>query len=139
MDRIGIRRRVATPDPPPTSTTSLRRNHPSWRRSTGSSSSSGHDRRDMPHHSSSTRMNDWIPNPDDVSTGSWRRRIFLIITEPESSALSAAFYVILMSAIFVANIIMVMQTMESWQYTPQNCVTCGGYVWHSSLYYCSRG
>ena len=125
MHRVGMRRRVATPDCHVTSSSSRRMNHPSWHHG---GSNAGPNRGVIHSHSS---MSDWIPSEEDVSTRSyrcWRRRIFMIITEPDSSALSAAFYVILMSAIFVVNTIMVMQTMESWQYTPKNCVTCGGYV-----------
>lgn len=122
-NRVGMRRRVATPDRHVTSSTSSSpRMDPSWHHSIRPGQTRG-----MLRHS----MNDWMPSEEDSTTRSyrcWRRRIFLIITEPESSVVSAAFYVILMSAIFVVNIIMVMQTMESWQYTPKNCVSCGGYV-----------
>ncbi len=91
-------------------------------------SSSG-QRRNILRHA----MSLWMPAEEEItnrSPRSWRRRVFLIITEPETSILSAVFYILLMSGIFVVNIIMVMQTMESWQYTPTDCVTCGGYVNH---------
>ena len=55
-----------------------------------------------------------------------RRRLFLFLTEPQSSLGSAAFFFILIIAIFVSNAIMIMQTMDYFQYTPGNCHICGG-------------
>lgn len=71
----------------------------------------------------------WIPGGQegrDHHHLSLRRRLFLLLTEPESSTFSTVFYVILMTAIFAVNIIMVIQTMEAFQFTPEDCVTCGG-------------
>ena len=90
--------------------------------SVGSPSSLRRRRRLRFQHS----MDHWMP--DDEDSTSWRGRIFLLITEPETSVLSAVFYVVLMSAIFASNVVMVMQTMDAWQFTPDDCVVCGGYV-----------
>ena len=56
----------------------------------------------------------------------FRRRLFLFLTEPSSSWLSAVFFFILTLAIFVSNVIIIMQTMSSFQYTPTECHFCGG-------------
>jgi hypothetical protein len=55
-----------------------------------------------------------------------KRRIFLFLSEPTSSKGSALFYLVVVLAILSINIIMVMQTMNNWQYTPDDCITCGG-------------
>jgi len=55
-----------------------------------------------------------------------RRRIFLVLTEPQTSITSAAFFAILISMIFLSNILMMMQTMKRWQFSPQDCIMCGG-------------
>jgi hypothetical protein len=77
----------------------------------------------------------WIPDSTEQAsdnsegrTRSWNRRLFLFLTEPESSYGSAIFYVLLMTAIFMANVVMIIQTMDYWQFTPINCHSCGGYV-----------
>ena len=59
---------------------------------------------------------------------SWRRRIFLLVTEPDTSLLSALFFVALIVAIMLMNGLMMLQTMEFLQYTPTDCVFCGGDV-----------
>lgn len=59
---------------------------------------------------------------------SFKRRCFLFLTEFESSRGSAIFFVLLMVCIFVMNVVMIMQTMDEWQYTPHDCITCGGDV-----------
>lgn len=76
-------------------------------------------------------MSNWVPSEEETlnqNHRSLRRRIFLLITEPETSFLSAVFYFFLLTAIFGSNIIMVLQTMPSWQFTPDDCAVCGGYV-----------
>ena len=55
-----------------------------------------------------------------------KRRMFLFLSEPTSSKGSAIFYLVLISAILTINIVMVMQTMDYWQYTPDDCISCGG-------------
>jgi voltage-gated potassium channel len=57
---------------------------------------------------------------------SLRRRFFLFLTEPDTSLGSAAFFFVLILAISVSNIIMMVQTMQSFQYTPTDCHICGG-------------
>jgi hypothetical protein len=79
----------------------------------------------MLHHP----IGSWIPGGregQDRHELSLRRRIFLLLTDPKSSPVSAMFYAMLMTAIFAVNIIMMMQTMDAYQYTPNDCVTCGG-------------
>jgi hypothetical protein len=56
----------------------------------------------------------------------FRRRLFLFLTEPDSSLGSAAFFFVLIFAICVSNVIMIMQTMDYFQYTPTDCHNCGG-------------
>jgi hypothetical protein len=61
---------------------------------------------------------------------SWRRRIFLLLTDPTTSYFSMIFFVIVMIAIFAINVIMVMQTMDVYQFTPTDCVSCGGNTYY---------
>lgn len=55
-----------------------------------------------------------------------RRRIFLFLTDPTSSYASLIFFVIVIIAIAAINIIMFMQTMDQYQFVPDDCVSCGG-------------
>lgn len=55
---------------------------------------------------------------------SFRRRLFLFLTEPSSSWLSAVFFFFLIVAISVSNLITIMQTMSSFQYRPTECNFC---------------
>lgn len=55
---------------------------------------------------------------------SFRRRLFLFLTEPSSSWLSAVFFVLLIVAISISNLIIIMQTMSSFQYRPTECKFC---------------
>lgn len=69
----------------------------------------------------------WIPREDKSDLiPSIRRGIFLLLTEPNSSVASLIFFGFLVTAITLSNVIMILQTMEQWQYTPTDCVTCGG-------------
>mmetsp|Transcript_18230 Transcript_18230/g.45288 ORF Transcript_18230/g.45288 Transcript_18230/m.45288 type:complete len:504 (-) Transcript_18230:197-1708(-) len=64
------------------------------------------------------------------ATRGFRRRLFLFLTEPSSSWLSAIFFFFLIVAIFMSNLIMILQTMSSFQYRPTECKFCeedGGY------------
>ena len=61
---------------------------------------------------------------------SWKRRIFLLLTDPTTSYASMIFFVIVMIAIFAINVIMVMQTMDAYQFTPTDCVSCGGHTYY---------
>lgn len=63
-----------------------------------------------------------------VQPRSLRRRIFLILTEPHTSIVSAFYFVILVVSIAFINLLMIIQTMEEFQYTPDNCKSCGGSV-----------
>ncbi|KAL7518606.1 hypothetical protein ACHAWX_003419 [Stephanocyclus meneghinianus] len=60
--------------------------------------------------------------------GSWRRIIFLILTEPDTSIWSAVFFIVMILAIALSNIIMIMQTMDAFQFVPTDCVSCGGTI-----------
>ena len=57
---------------------------------------------------------------------SWNRRLFLFLTEPESSSGATIFYFVLMTAIFLTNVVMILQSMDYFQFTPTDCVSCGG-------------
>lgn len=63
-----------------------------------------------------------------VKKRSLKRRLFLVLTEPETSITSAVFFGILLISILVVNILMVLQTMEEFQFTPSDCKSCGGSV-----------
>ena len=64
----------------------------------------------------------------------WRRRIFLLITEPHTSTGSLIFYLACVVVILASNVFEIMQTVESWQFIPTDCVSCGGYVFHKNEY-----
>lgn len=67
--------------------------------------------------------------PQSVSKNrrrSFCRRLFLFLTEPDTSLGSAVFFFVLIFAICVSNIIMFCQTMDAFQYTPDDCIICGG-------------
>lgn len=55
---------------------------------------------------------------------SFRRRMYLFLTEPSSSWLSAVFFFFLIVAISMSNLIMIMETMSSFQYRPTKCYFC---------------
>ena len=57
-----------------------------------------------------------------------RRRFFLFLTEPDTSVASAVFFFVLIISIFVLNIVMMMQTMNRFQFTPDDCRSCGGTI-----------
>mmetsp|Transcript_21216 Transcript_21216/g.27343 ORF Transcript_21216/g.27343 Transcript_21216/m.27343 type:complete len:475 (-) Transcript_21216:811-2235(-) len=73
-------------------------------------------------------------NPDDreadccsVKTCSpLRERIFLLLTEPESSPAATLLFVSLVVMIFASVLIMMLQTMPRYQHTPNSCTFCGG-------------
>jgi len=71
----------------------------------------------------------WIRLPVHAAhTPSLRRRIFLVLTEPDTSTWSAVFFFVLILAIVMSNVIMIMQTMDAFQFVPTDCVSCGGTV-----------
>ena len=55
-----------------------------------------------------------------------RRRIFLFLSQPNSSFGSAVFFGILVLTINLSIVIMILQTMRFCQYTPKDCLGCGG-------------
>jgi hypothetical protein len=55
-----------------------------------------------------------------------RRKFFLFLTEPDTSVGSAILFFVIIFAIFLSNVIMIMQSMETFQYTPTDCRMCGG-------------
>jgi hypothetical protein len=83
----------------------------------------------------------WVPGEteapqkptDHDRSRSWRRRLFLVLTEPDTSFVSVVFFGVLILAIALTNIIMIMQTMDYYQFVPTDCVSCGGYV-HAMLF-----
>lgn len=62
-----------------------------------------------------------------------RRRIFLLLTEPTTSYASAIFFVILIITITASNIIMIMQTMDAFQFTPDGKCSRWSYTYLSFL------
>eukprot|EP00522_Entomoneis_paludosa_P007415 CAMPEP_0172454750 /NCGR_PEP_ID=MMETSP1065-20121228/11645_1 /TAXON_ID=265537 /ORGANISM="Amphiprora paludosa, Strain CCMP125" /LENGTH=620 /DNA_ID=CAMNT_0013207131 /DNA_START=25 /DNA_END=1890 /DNA_ORIENTATION=- len=56
----------------------------------------------------------------------WRRRLFLVLTEPDTSLCSALFFGCLVVAIMVMNVLMMLQTLNAFQFTPKDCLLCGG-------------
>jgi len=79
---------------------------------------------------------EWEGNGNRRYTRSFRRRLFLLLTEPDSSIASAMFYALLMGAIFAVNIIMMLQTMDSYQFYTRGL----RYVWGGCtlLFRCRR-
>jgi len=59
----------------------------------------------------------------DIQRG-FRRRLYLFLTEPSSSWSSAVFFFLLIIAISISNLIIIMQTMSSFQYRPTECDFC---------------
>jgi hypothetical protein len=59
---------------------------------------------------------------------STKRRIFLFLTEPDTSIASAVFFLFLIATISLMNLVMIMQTVGNFQYTPVDCRICGGSV-----------
>jgi len=55
---------------------------------------------------------------------SFRRRLFLLLTEPQTSYLSLAFFTIYFLMLLASVLVMMMQTMHWFQYTPSNCDFC---------------
>ena len=65
---------------------------------------------------------------------SFRRRLFLFLTEPSSSWGSAIYFFILILAIFASNLIIILQTMAYFQYTPVDCGFCRGESSYDKIY-----
>ena len=55
---------------------------------------------------------------------SFRRRIFLLLTEPQTSILSAIIFAVYFIMLLCSVIIMMIQTMRHFQYTPDQCEYC---------------
>ena len=91
------------------------------------------DEDDFPvqHNDDGTFMMNDISNGNHGSVHSehhhrgFRRRFFLFLTEPSSSWGSAMYFFVLIVTIFASNLIIIMQTMSAFQYTPTNCGLCG--------------
>lgn len=64
--------------------------------------------------------------PSVLNERNFRRRAFLFLTDPSSSFGSAVFFAVMIITIALSIVIMVIQTMEAWQYTPTDCIGCGG-------------
>jgi hypothetical protein len=58
---------------------------------------------------------------------SFRRLVFLIITEPQTSYASAVYYILLVIMIILSNAIMMMETMDAFQHIPSECIKCIGW------------
>jgi len=73
---------------------------------------------------SSLEHNSWRSLTSKVPKRSIRRRIFLLLTEPQTSILSAIIFTIIVALILSSVIIMIIETMDYFQYTPDNCILC---------------
>ena len=71
----------------------------------------------------------WVPSDQENDHPcSWRRRFFLLLTEPKTSIISFFFFLIMMAAIITSCLIAMFQTMDAFQFTPMDCITCGRFV-----------
>ena len=55
---------------------------------------------------------------------SFRRRVFLLLTDPQSSILSAMCFGIIAFMILCSNIVMIVQTLDNFEYNPSECDFC---------------
>ena len=55
---------------------------------------------------------------------SFRRRLFLVLTEPQTSILSAIIFGVYFAMLICSVTVMMMQTMRHFQYTPEKCNFC---------------
>ncbi len=53
-----------------------------------------------------------------------KRRLFLMLTEPQTSIVSAVFFALYFILVLGSVVVMMMQTMRYFQYTPQTCSFC---------------
>ena len=58
---------------------------------------------------------------------SMRRSIFLLLTDPRSSILSMICFAIIIFMMVLSNIVMVMETLDRFEYTPDDCDYCQAY------------
>ena len=84
-----------------------------------SRSPDGSSRRNSRHHHAKGKHLRRVPTTP-------QRRIFLFLTEPQTSIASFIFFVILVVAITFSCVLMMLQTMPSFQFKPDDCVICGG-------------
>lgn len=61
---------------------------------------------------------------------SMRRRIYVLLTDPHSSILSALTTAVIFFMIICSNIVMVLQTLDQFEYTPSKCRFCDEYFEH---------
>lgn len=59
-----------------------------------------------------------------VPQRSFKRRLFLLLTEPQTSIVSAVFFALYFLLVLGSVVVMMMQTMRHFQYTPQTCSFC---------------
>jgi hypothetical protein len=67
------------------------------------------------------------PMPPTRKKRSMRRRIYVLLTDPHSSILSALTTAVIFFMIIGSNIVMVLQTLDQFEYTPSNCRFCDEY------------
>ena len=63
---------------------------------------------------------------DDGLPRSFRRKVFLVMTNSASSRLSFSFFLFIMSLVAAAVVIHVMESMRSFSTTPETCSSCKG-------------
>lgn len=56
-----------------------------------------------------------------------RRRVFLLLTDPQSSILSAVCFAIIAFMILCSSIVLIIQTMDNFEYNPSHCEFCDGF------------
>lgn len=61
---------------------------------------------------------------------SLRRRIYLLLTDPTSSIISALCTALIFVMIICSNVVLVAQTLDTFEYTPQSCYFCEQYFSH---------
>ena len=61
---------------------------------------------------------------------SMRRRLYLLITDPTSSILSAICTLLIYLMIICSNVVLVFQTLDTFEYTPESCHFCDQYFSH---------
>jgi len=61
---------------------------------------------------------------------SLRRRLYLLLTDPTSSIISALCTALIFAMIICSNVVLVAQTLDTFEYTPQSCHFCQQYFSH---------
>ena len=73
---------------------------------------------------------DAFMNPNPRIKRSIRRRMYLLITDPSSSILSAICTILIYLMIICSNFVLIAQTLDTFEYTPESCHFCHQYFSH---------